>query len=275
MTTVGVLHPGAMGSAIGGALHRGGADVVWVSEGRSAETAARAAAGGFRDGGTLSALGAVDVVVSVCPPDAARAVAEAVAATDFGGVYLDANATSPTTAAAVDNTVTAAGVTFVDGSIIGGPQAPRLYLCGEAAHTVVGLFASPVSVEVLDGPKYAASSLKMIYAGWTKGTSALLLALAAAAEGLGVSEAIRAEWGRSQPALLQRLEAAGAPAAKAWRWSGEMREIAGTLAQAGLPPSFHDAAAEVYERLAPLKDDPAVDPHDIAHILLEPWQPRP
>ena len=46
-------------------------------------------------------------------------------------------------------------------------------------------------------------------------------------------------------------------AAKAWRFEGEMREIAATFDAAGLPRGFHEAAAEVYGRLASFKDEPA------------------
>jgi hypothetical protein len=35
---------------------------------------------------------------------------------------------------------------------------------------------------------------------------------------------------------------------KGWRWVGEMEEIAHTMADAGLPDGFHQAAAEVYRR---------------------------
>lgn len=38
--------------------------------------------------------------------------------------------------------------------------------------------------------------------------------------------------------------------AQAWRFAGEMEEIALTFAEAGLPSGFHQAAAEVYRRLA-------------------------
>jgi hypothetical protein len=33
-----------------------------------------------------------------------------------------------------------------------------------------------------------------------------------------------------------------------------MREIAATFEAVGLPTGFHDAAADIYERLAPFKD---------------------
>jgi 3-hydroxyisobutyrate dehydrogenase-like beta-hydroxyacid dehydrogenase len=250
-----------MGETLGRSLRATGARVVWVSAGRSAATAARAAAAGFDDAGSLAGVRECDGVVSICPPEFALDVAEAVAAVGFGGVYVDANAVAPSTAVAVASVVRRAGATYVDGGVIGGPQAPGLFLSGVGAAEVGSWFGDPASVTVLAGSDYAASALKMVYAGWTKGTTALLFALVAAAEALGVGDALREEWARSQPALAPRLERAGVSAAKAWRWSGEMREVAATLAATGLPPEFHEAAAEVYERLAALKDrtDASVD----------------
>ena len=53
--------------------------------------------------------------------------------------------------------------------------------------------------------------------------------------------------------------------AKAWRFVGEMHEIAATFRGAGLPGGFHEAAAEVYERLAAFKDHP--EPPAIESVL--------
>ena len=41
--------------------------------------------------------------------------------------------------------------------------------------------------------------------------------------------------------------------AKAWRFAGEMDEIAATFAEAGMPGDFHSAAADLYRRLAGFK----------------------
>jgi hypothetical protein len=73
----------------------------------------------------------------------------------------------------------------------------------------------------------------------------------------GVHDSLVAEWERSQPGLVQRSER-GLPgaAAKAWRFVGEMEEIAATFEANGLPDGFHRAAAEVYRRLEQFKDDP-------------------
>jgi 3-hydroxyisobutyrate dehydrogenase-like beta-hydroxyacid dehydrogenase len=268
VTTVGVLHPGAMGEGLGRALRDAGARVVWASEGRSAATKSRAERAGFEDVGALATLTRSDLVVSICPPECALDVAQSVAACGFGGVYLDANAIAPATAAAIDAVVRRSGASFVDGGVISGPDAPRLLLSGDASVEVAQLFGAPVTAVVLDDAPYAASSLKMVYAGWTKGTSALLFTLAAAAEALGVADALSEEWARSQPALGPRLEHAGPQAAKAWRWSGEMREIAATLSAVDLPAEFHEGAAEVFTRLSALKDDPSSTIDDVLELLL-------
>jgi hypothetical protein len=55
----------------------------------------------------------------------------------------------------------------------------------------------------------------------------------------------------SQPALgAQSDRSAAAAAAKGWRWVAEMEEIAASMAAAGLPTGFHDAAAGIYDRAA-------------------------
>jgi 3-hydroxyisobutyrate dehydrogenase-like beta-hydroxyacid dehydrogenase len=235
---VGLLHPGEMGSAVAGQLQ---APVVWASEGRSEETAKRAAA--FDDVGTTAEVARrADVVLSICPPHAAREVAGSVAG--FEGIYVDANAVSPETARAVGESFER----FVDGGIVGGPSAPNLYLSGPDAGEVAALFeGSAVDARVLGTEIGAASALKCAYAGWSKGTAALLLALEELAEREGVADALHAEWAGSVPELADRLERAQRSAGrKGWRWVGEMEEIAKALEANGLPGGFHHAAAEVF-----------------------------
>jgi 3-hydroxyisobutyrate dehydrogenase-like beta-hydroxyacid dehydrogenase len=236
-----------MGAAVGALL----GDALWAPEGRSAETAERAGAAGLRTAPLAELLERSEVVLSICPPHAALEVARA--AVGFRGVYCDANAIAPATAIEVGRTVEAAGATFVDGGIVGGPPrepGTRLYLSGSEAHAVAALFAgTKLEPVVLGNEPGLASALKACYAGWSKGSAALLLALSAAADELGVGAALRAEWARSVPDVPERLEAAGRAAdAKGWRWIGEMREIAATLRAAGQPGGFHDAAADVFER---------------------------
>ena len=263
MTTIGLLHPGEMGASVGAAGRAGGARVLWVSEGRRAETRARAAAVGLEDAGSFGALAATsDVVLSVCPPHAALDMVRAVVAAGFRGLYVDGNAVAPATAREIAAIARAAGASYVDGGIIGPPPdqpgTTRLYLSGPDAEKVRALFAAgPLEPVVLAGELTAASAAKMAYAAWTKGSQALIMAVRALAAAEGVDEALVAEWTRSQPDLPKRSEnAARTTARKAWRWVGEMDEIAASFANAGLPSGFHRGASDVYRRMAGYKDAP-------------------
>ena len=252
-TTIGLLHPGEMGAAIGQCLAGAGHTVLWAPEGRSAATRERAAAAGLDGCGWAEMAARSDVIVSVCPPASALDVARAVAGTGFGGLYLDANAISPATAGEVAGIVTAGGASYVDGGIIGTPPvAPgfiRLYLSGDRAGEVQDLFGGTAVDARLVAPPGSASAVKMAYASWTKGSAALLLTARALARAEGVESALLEEWGISQPGLERRSAAANeSAAAKGWRWVGEMGEIAAAMAAAGLPEGFHRAAAEVYGR---------------------------
>jgi 3-hydroxyisobutyrate dehydrogenase-like beta-hydroxyacid dehydrogenase len=240
VSAIGLLHPGEMGSALGEALRGNGHRVLWASDGRSAQTAARAA--DFEDVGTAQAMAAAaDVIVSVCPPHAARDVAALL--DGFGGIYVDANAISPAAAREIGG---------VDGGIVGPPPrdgaTTRLYLSGPRAEEVARLFAgTAVEPRVLGGEVGTASAMKMAFAGWSKGTAAMLVTIARLAEEHGVQEPLFAEWRAWHPELLDDLERSRRSAArKGWRWVGEMEEIADTFAAAGLPDGFHRAAAEVF-----------------------------
>ena len=253
-TSIGVLHPGEMGAAVGACLTQRGFIVLWASAGRSPDTGARAAAAGMRDVGTASEMaGQAGVILSVCPPHAALEVARSVAG--FGGIYVDANAVSPATTREAAQIVTDGGASYVDGGIIGAPpRSPgdsRLYLSGARAGEISELFAgTPLDAQVIGDGIGQASAVKMAYAAWTKGTAALILAIRALARAEGVEQALLAEWRQSQPSLTARPHAAARSAMeKGWRWIAEMEEIAATMAAHDLPPGFHQAAAAIYTRV--------------------------
>ena len=268
---IGLLHPGAMGERIGLALQENGHEVLWASDGRSADTKARA--GAFQDMGALDKLlHAADGVISICPPEFARAMAEQVAATGYSGLYVDANAVSPATARQVHDII---GKAYVDGGVIGPPPihpgTTRLYVSGPRAAEVAPWFeAGALDALVLAGDAVAASTLKMCFAAWTKGSAALLLNIRALADVTGVAEDLLREWDISQPGLGQQSEGAAlGTAPKAWRFVAEMREIAQTFSAAGLPEGFHDGAAAVYERLSELKDADAPDFQQVLRSLCQ------
>jgi 3-hydroxyisobutyrate dehydrogenase-like beta-hydroxyacid dehydrogenase len=253
---IGLLNPGEMGAAVGQCLTGRGLQVLWASDGRSGETADRAKAVGLTDAGTARDVAAqADVILSICPPHAAVDVAWAVHG--FTGVYVDANAIAPGTARQVAELIAAGGGRYVDGGIIGSPPTTpggsRLYLSGSdapAVHAVHELFGgTALDARIVPGAPTAASAVKMAYAAWTKGSSALLLDARALARAEGVEDTLLAEWAMSQPRLADQVErSAQAAVTKGWRWVGEMEEIAHTMADAGLPDGFHQAAAEIYRR---------------------------
>jgi 3-hydroxyisobutyrate dehydrogenase-like beta-hydroxyacid dehydrogenase len=268
---IAMLHPGEMGAAVGACLASAGHRVVWASAGRSAATRARAKAAGLEDVSTLArAVGDAEFVFSICPPHGALDLAAEIAGLEFDGLYVDGNAIAPDTAREVGARVEAAHARFVDGGILG--PAPlkagttRFYLSGPKAKDVAALFkGSFVEAIALDGPVGAASALKVCYAAWNKGSIALLTAVRALAQHEEVDEALMEAWQHNVPEIAKRSEIITTQARKAWRWIGEMDEIAGSFEAAGLPGGFHLAAADIYSRLEDFKD--AAKPPSIGEIL--------
>ena len=258
--SIGILHPGQMGIVLAASAQLAGHRVLWRSQGRSAASRKRAEQAGLTDARTLAAVcGQADVLLSVCPPEFAEELADQVLATGFRGAFVDANAISPDRVLRIGARMAAAGVDFVDGGIIGLPSMEAgetwLHISGPAAARVADYFAGgPVTVDVLGEQIGRASALKMCYAAFNKGSIALAGAVAAAAHHLDVYPDLVKQWDRNGPGS-NRLQAQLLRAApKAWRWVGEMHEIAHTLSLAGVPGEFHAAAAEIYERLREMKD---------------------
>jgi 3-hydroxyisobutyrate dehydrogenase-like beta-hydroxyacid dehydrogenase len=208
---IGILYPGEMGISLAASAQQNGHQVYWASEGRSVNTRTRAAKFRLYDTYTVEKLCAeCSMLISVCPPHAAEAVAQHVLACAFAGLYL--------------------------GATVG-----------------------------------TASALKMCFAAYTKGTTALLCAILATAESLGVREALYQHWTRDDPGFgEQASQRVRRVTAKAWRFVGEMEEIASTFNTAGMPGDFHSAAADIYRRLAQFKDAPATPTlEDVLGALLQ------
>jgi 3-hydroxyisobutyrate dehydrogenase-like beta-hydroxyacid dehydrogenase len=256
-----------MGASVGAAARSNKHTVLWASTGRSADTWGRARRGDLEDAGTVAELVKTsEIVLSVCPPHAAEDVAREVTHIGFTGVYVECNAISPDRTRTIQRIVEDAGADYVDGGIIGGPAWKReagthFYLSGLRAEEVSACFAdSPLETSVISERIGAASALKMGYAAYTKGTTALLTAILGVVEREGVRADLARQWGDTF--TNQTVRRVCSNTAKAWRFVGEMHEIAATFRGAGLPGGFHQAAAEVYERLAAFKDQdepPAIE----------------
>ncbi|MFZ4408744.1 MAG: DUF1932 domain-containing protein [Paracraurococcus sp.] len=235
MAVIAIIAQGAMGAGIGRRLSERGATVLTSLAGRSAASATRAAEAGMRDA-TAAEIAGADIFLSVLPPAEATAcaawLAPALQAAPRKAVYADCNAISPSTAAEVAALIAPTGAAFVDGGIIGGPPredgyTPVLYVSGPEAERLAPLRDFGLDIRVTPGPVGAASALKMSYAGITKGLVALSSAMMLAATRAGAAEGFRAELERSQPQLLAWFNRMVPPMYdKAYRWVGEMEEIA-------------------------------------------------
>ena len=261
MTCIGILYPGEMGISVAASAQNGGNQVCWASQSRSAATRERATKYGLRDLHTLPALCAESsILLSVCPPHAAENVANDVRACGFKGLFVDANAIAPQRVIRIGEAMQRAGVSFVDGGIIGlpawKPGATRLYLSGTHAAEIASCFSvGPLEARVLGPDIGKASALKMCYAAYTKGTTALLCAIVATAERLGVRNDLYEQWAHEDPKFPEQVtKRVRDVTSKAWRWSPEMEEISSTFSEAGLPGDFHIAAATIYRRLSEFKD---------------------
>jgi 3-hydroxyisobutyrate dehydrogenase-like beta-hydroxyacid dehydrogenase len=113
------------------------------------------------------------------------------------------------TASNMEQAMQAAGVTFVDGGIIGGPAweagKTRLYLSGKAAAEIAACFSGgALQAIVISESVGKASALKMCYAAYSKGTMALLCGVLAAADELGVRSELEQEWSRDEPGFAEQ-----------------------------------------------------------------------
>ncbi len=261
---IGIVSPGAMGTEMGRSLASRGTRVVVALEGRSDRSRERSEVAGLEDVGTLAELVRVsEVILSIVPPAFAVEVAWRLgqAMTDVGSqpVVIDANAISPARATEVANAIERSGGRYVDGGIVGGPPHPGrrtdLVLSGKGADKLVSELTTDELVPTCVGSDpTSASALKMCYASWTKGPSALLISIRAVARRQGVEQALIDLWARAQPALLARSDSEVAVAGRAWRWVDEMAEIARTFEDSGLPGGAAVAASLLYQRLTAFKD---------------------
>jgi 3-hydroxyisobutyrate dehydrogenase-like beta-hydroxyacid dehydrogenase len=267
---VGIVSPGAMGSALGARLRDGGSRVVVALDGRSDRSRRLSAEAGLEDVGTIDAvLREASVVLSVVPPGSALDVASDIASKGGSAKPLvaDLNAVAPATADRLAETLHAAGLDLVDGSISGPPPreagSTRVYLSGARAEEVAALPLEGVQRVVVGDAVGLASAVKMCTASVYKGRVALLAQALRTAHAHGVVEHVLDDLAETGVADRGRIGATLArTSAKAWRYVGEMDEIADTQAGAGLTAELFRALAAVYAELA---DRAVADaPEDVA-----------
>ena len=277
MTVIAIIAQGTMGAGVGRRLSESGAEVRTLLTGRSPASAERARAAGMTAAADERALLAgADLFLSILRPDQANALARQMAPTLTAlaekPVYVDCNALSPQTVQKVAAIIAPTGADFVDAGIIGGPPrpgySPGIYASGPAVAKTAILRDWGIDWRVIDGPIGAASGLKMSYAGITKGTTAIAAAMLLGAARFGCAEALIAELSQSQPQMLARMRS-NIPGMydKAYRWVGEMEEIADFLE--ANPPSrdMYAAIALLYDFLADAQAEAQPGPDNAIRTL--------
>jgi 3-hydroxyisobutyrate dehydrogenase-like beta-hydroxyacid dehydrogenase len=247
-----------MGAGVGGRLVERGLHVVTSLSGRSEASAKRAKAAGMIAVSDEACLDA-DFFLSICPPSDALALAQKmaalIAASGKKPIYVDCNAVSPPSKVAIGDVILKAGAPFIDVGIIGLPpkadRSPHLHASGPAAAKLGVLNDFGINVNVIEGPVGAASALKMSYAGITKGTTALASMMMLAATRAGVAGRLRVELERSHPAFISQFQRAVPDMFdKAYRFVGEMEEIADFVGEDPAAQQMYQAIAQFYTRIA-------------------------
>ena len=254
MSTIGLVGAGYMGSGLGWSLREGGESVVTTLAGRSTRTGTLARQAGLVLLEDLdSVVRAADVLLVVVPPEsavaAATTVGESLSRTGARPLVADLNAIAPST---MEKVASVLGVDTVDGSISGAPpnvrDGGRIYLSGPRAAEVAGLAWRRVTPVVVGDRIGTASAVKMCTASVYKGLSGLMTQALRAAKHYDVARYVLADLtdgGGYRPARQVTMAAT-----KAWRFVGEMREIAATQGAAGLPAELFEAMATVFDELA-------------------------
>jgi len=264
--TVGVIAMGEMGSAVARRLHERGATVITQLAGRSAASAARAErAGAVAVSTDDEFVGQSDLILSIVPPGDAVALAERLApAIKRSGrkiIYVDCNAVSPQTAARIGDLLKGTGCVYVDAGIIGPPPSGTartiFYASGPGAKDFARLADRGLQIRVMDGPNGAASAMKLSYAGITKGCTAIGSAMMLGSTRGGTADALLQELSESQPMLLNWMRGfVSRMPPKAYRWVGEMEEIAKFQEDDPAARDMYLGIARFYEQIAAALDSP-------------------
>ncbi|KAH8835601.1 6-phosphogluconate dehydrogenase C-terminal domain-like protein [Flagelloscypha sp. PMI_526] len=228
--TLAIISPGAMGAAVARRLTTSRCTVLTDLRGRSDATRKH--------------------LISPLPESLAQDVQSTLATIEPRQndlIYVDCNAVNPSTVKRIQtsflqhNKSATNRVKFIDGSIIGGPPKdgydPAFYASvdqgdEDALSHFLTLRDYGMRIIPLEGPSASigdASSLKMCYAGISKGFLGLLMTmtLTAAQSSPATLSALLSELEYSNPRALEGIASGVIPAIpKAYRWVGEMKEIA-------------------------------------------------
>ena len=256
--TIGILMPGDMGHACGAVLRKNGFRVVTALNGRTQRTKSLAIEAAIDDVGNLEeVVQQSDLILSILPPQHAYSLAKKVSTImrDISHYpdFVDCNAISPATVNNIAQQFDGMPMGFIDGSIIGlnpikEDEKTRLYVSGEKLDLVSQIDSRGLVVKAIGSEIGQASSLKMLYAGATKGAFSLFAAVGLMAELTGLKEELFSEFEFSKPDVLKTINhMIPRIPVDAARWIPEMEEISATYQQYGMTPKFHEGAKDLME----------------------------
>lgn len=260
---IAIMSIGEMGFHWAKLLKGHGVEVLTYDKDRGDVSRKRGENAGVKSVGSLTDLvRQSDLIVSIVVPSAAIDVAKKVAeAVKTAGrknlIFLDANAISPMTAEEIAKNLQPAGVSFVDGCIIGSAarmgKGTIVYVSGPEANHLQILEKFNIPVKVLGASTSQASAFKVVYAGLTKGLQGLFCELLMGARRFGLLEEIRAQYDESFPGLLGKVASSIVGLSiHAGRRAEEMDELKRTFNHFGMRSFMAPAAQKVLEAIAAL-----------------------
>jgi 3-hydroxyisobutyrate dehydrogenase-like beta-hydroxyacid dehydrogenase len=252
--TIAIISLGEMGMGVATLLQKYSYLVVTNLDGRSATTKARAEAIGVQVLPFRQMLEEASILLSIVPPAEAYPLAKMMA-THFQTfnkqkrklIYMDLNAISPALSRALAEVVNTAGMTFIDGAILGFPPReledglwfrPAITTSGPKLSSIQSPWTeeliSLLNIRHVSDKVGAASGLKMCFGAIYKGQAAIGLQAYTTAEAIGVLPALRSHMVEYFPSTTPILESSliGSQR-KAYRWINEMEEIEETFMKEG------------------------------------------
>ena len=267
---IGILSIGEMGFHWATLLKGQGVEVLTYDKDRGEVSRKRGENAGVKSLPSMARLvKEAELIVSIVVPSAAKRVAakvaKAVAKTGRQGLlFLDANAISPMTADAIAAVLKPAGVSFVDGCIIGSAarmgKGTIVYVSGPQAQSIQALAEFGIPIRVLGPNTSQASAFKVVYAGLTKGLQGLFVELLMGARRFGLLNEVRAQYEESFPGLLDKISSSIVGLRiHAARRAEEMDELKRTFNHHGMRSFMAPAAQRVLEAIAALGAGQASD----------------
>jgi 3-hydroxyisobutyrate dehydrogenase-like beta-hydroxyacid dehydrogenase len=200
-----------------------------------------------------------DIILSAVTANASRKVAEEASRyLKSGQFFFDINSVSPSAKRASAEAVEGSGASYIEGAVMApvGPSgiAVEILLAGARAEKLAAVLRpAGMSLEIVAATIGKASAIKMCRSIMIKGIEALVIECFLTARHYGIEDEIVDSLNGSFPGTDWEKRGAymtGRVLQHGRRRAAELREVATTVAEAGLSPKMAPAAAEVQDWVA-------------------------